>query len=208
MPEQEPNSIRERRPAICCRWIMWKCGWVASLAASIACASAPASQPSEAPRVVLDSIADVHNDTFDSTYRVDGPLRVPRSTLDERLGFFLQSRVNKYTGASSHVLVGVHVYHGDWLFWERGSLDTQAPLTFVESRREVGQCGAERGGGCRLTETFGLVVPENLLRSRSDGFSVKVYARSGAEFVLDVEPLLVVEHLRVVDSLTAVVRRR
>jgi hypothetical protein len=188
-----------------------------ALAACMACTVTPVANRVNVANSTPPRPAFVSSDPFDSTLTVNGSVRWAvvegyperRSTqLNLRPpGYFLQTRINKHSGAASHVLAVQHTYSGEWVFWERANLDDQRPLTFIQSEREVLSCSAYLG--CSHKEVFGAVIPDSIMAARRSGLRVKFYSSSGPTAIASVDSALLGEQRRVVDSVrTTLVRSK
>lgn len=189
---------------------------ISALVIAAACAAvAPPARP-VTPEPPPRTVALVDDDAFDSTLTVSGPLRwaviaLPSDSRAATLGlrepgYFLQSRINKHSASTSHILVVSHTYTGDWIFWDRANLDDQQSLEFVPSEQKVLSC-SRYGRSCSHREVFGATLADSLLVARPGGLRVKFYSSTGRTGIFAVDSGMVREQLRVVDSVRTAISR-
>lgn len=91
----------------------------------------------------------------------------------------------------------------------RGVVQTVAPsgrlLELTGRSHDEHSCYG--GGSCSPYETFGMRVPDALLRASRDSVAVRLY-RAGAEFIITVHRDLIDPYLEAVDSVTAALRKK
>ena len=99
--------------------------------------------------------------------------------------------------APMHQLYVTNSYRGDWKFWRRANGQNANELELVEISSDVISCRY----GCSYAEAFGITLSDSLLQAnRTNGYAVKVYAKSGDELVLTIpSPLIDAQLARVAE---------
>lgn len=140
---------------------------------------------------------DTKDDQFTASATIAGTKQFENPFGGVFKEWFIRSFVDKKTGVVSHQLyVNTH-YFGEWHFYESGADDTAAILPFLQIDRHVGNCG----GMCDFDETFALTLQDSVLRARAaSGFAVKVSAKDGTSFILQVSPGQIKPQLAAVDD--------
>jgi hypothetical protein len=111
--------------------------------------------------------------------------------------WFIRSFVNKETGSVRHQLYVATNYPGDWRFYNSAADDTATALPFLSIDRQVNDCHAY----CDFDETFAVVLQDSTLRARAGGgFEVKISAKDGSAFILQVPPGQIQPQLATVDE--------
>lgn len=84
----------------------------------------------------------------------------------------------------------------------RASLDSHA-LRLDPVMRESHACD---GGNCLPAATYGIAIPDTIMRSDRDSLVVKLYTRTDSELSFTLRRDLIAGYLRAVDSVTAALR--
>ena len=116
---------------------------------------------------------------------------------DLKGAFFLRSFINKKTKDVTHQLYIYCTYHWNWRFYNSAHLSGGKALEFTEIRRDF-NC---TDGICTYYEHFGADISDEFLRKNTEGFSVKISAKSGDNAVINVKSNLVIEQLKEIDKL-------
>jgi hypothetical protein len=117
---------------------------------------------------------------------------------DPSSSYFLRSWVDKTSGAVKHQLYVGDYYNGSWIFWDRVNSQDAQPLEFVPITRRVVGCYSTIG--CYYEETFGVSIPDAMLKAHQDGFMVKFYAKTGNELILPVTSQQIRQQLKAIDA--------
>jgi hypothetical protein len=154
-----------------------------------------------APQTVGDSV-QVESDQFskDITLTGVGVLINPLGGTVRK--WFIRSWINKDTHAVSHQLYVSISYTGDWKFFQWAADDTSKTLEVVKIDSHVDSCS---GGflGCDLSETVGITLDDATLRGRAtQGYQIKLSAKSGDALILDISPEQITKQLAAVDAYT------
>jgi hypothetical protein len=131
----------------------------------------------------------VKNDSYSEQTQIIGISK--RSKADgggiggTSINYFLRSFINKNDTTTLHQIYIESVYVGnDWNFYQRASLEGGKNLELLEIGRDV-SCSSYV---CTYEETVAVTIPEDILEESTSGLSLKVYAQSGNEFVVDLTP--------------------
>jgi len=116
---------------------------------------------------------------------------------DLKGAFFLRSFINKKTKDVTHQLYIYCTYHWNWRFYNSAHLSGGKALEFTEIRRDF-NC---TDGICTYYEHFGADISDEFLRKNTEGFSVKISAKSGDNAVINVKSNQVIEQLKEIDKL-------
>ena len=116
---------------------------------------------------------------------------------DLKGAFFLRSFINKKTKDVTHQLYIYCTYHWNWRFYNSAHLSGGKALEFTEIRRDF-NC---TDGICTYYEHFGADISDEFLRKNTEGFSVKISAKSGDNAVINVKSNQVIEQLKERDKL-------
>ena len=116
---------------------------------------------------------------------------------DLKGAFFLRSFINKKTKDVTHQLYIYCNYRWDWRFYNSAYLSGGKALEFTEISRDV-SC---TNGICTYYEHFGVDISDEFLRKNTEGFSVKISAKSGDNAVINVKSNQVIEQLKEIDKL-------
>ena len=116
---------------------------------------------------------------------------------DLKGAFFLRSFINKKTKDVTHQLYIYCTYHWNWRFYNSAHLSGGKALEFTEIRRDF-NC---TDGICTYYEHFGAYISDEFLRKNTEGFSVKISAKSGDNAVINVKSNQVIEQLKEIDKL-------
>lgn len=110
--------------------------------------------------------------------------------------YFLRSLRDADTGEVRHQLYIENYYlASNWKFYERASYMGGEDAEFVKISSEVITCP----GGCVYNEIFAVMIPDNRLRDESDGISLKVYAQSGNEMIIDISERQITAQIKALD---------
>lgn len=99
---------------------------------------------------------------------------------------FIKSFKDRESGDYSHELRVTVTYYGNWHNFERTAYKGGTDAEFVFINDVVESCD---GNTCKLTERFAIPLNESFLKNNLDGFSLKAFAQSGQEIILDVTNL-------------------
>ena len=126
---------------------------------------------------------------------------------DASNNYFLRSVVEKTSGQVAHQLYVANYYRSSegWIVWSRANGEDAQPLEFVSIHRGVISCGADVG--CALEEDFGAVIPDPKLRAYQGGFSVKFYAETGKELVIQLTSQQIQQQLKAIEDFQASSKR-
>lgn len=109
----------------------------------------------------------------------------------------IRTWLDRETQTSKHQLYVDIGYIGDWRFYDRAADDDAHQLDVVQIATNVGSCR----GGCSLSETVGVTLPEGTLRAKAaTGFQIKLFAKSGDSLVLDITPQQIATQLAAIDG--------
>lgn len=86
------------------------------------------------------------------------------------------------------------------------ALTPTRPLKLTGVARDSRACAG--GRSCLPSETFGVRIPDEFLRSNRDSLPVKFYARDGHEMQITIHRDLINVYLATVDSVTASLRKK
>jgi len=108
--------------------------------------------------------------------------------------YLLRTFITKKDSSMTHQLYVKYRYTDeDWRFYHSAYLKGGVPLEFVEIDSKV-------LGKNFLMEMFGITIPDSILRRDTSGFAVKVYAKSGNNFVVNVTPDQVKQQLTAINA--------
>lgn len=111
--------------------------------------------------------------------------------------FFLRSFYHRDTGELGlhQLYVSRFYYRSQWLFLDSAADDSGAARPVILIKRQAHECMAL--AACSFTETLGVTLPDDFLRSRADrGFRVQVSAQNGeGAFVVEVPSNYLQGHL-------------
>lgn len=99
--------------------------------------------------------------------------------------WMIKSFINKQTGTETDQLYIMFMYSFGWRFYEAAADDHAQPLSLRVLGREVEDCNAM---SCIYSETVGVMLPDGYLDQRSEGFQVKIQARSGDSQIIQISP--------------------
>jgi len=88
-----------------------------------------------------------------------------------------------------------------WVIWSRANTQDAQQLEFVSIRRAVISCGSYTG--CSYAEDFGATIPDTILKTHLDGFSVKFYAQTGKEMVITLTSQQIRQQLKAIEDFQA-----
>lgn len=153
--------------------------------------AAPAEAAPRAPAV------QVTTDQFSKEVAFVGPIGAVNPFGGTSRIWRLRSWLNKETKVVSHQLY-VDIGHvGSWRWYSIAADDQANTLEVLRIHSNVGSCR----GGCSLSETVGITLADDLLRSRSStGFQIKLSAQSGASFIIDVSAEQIGAQLNAIDT--------
>lgn len=98
------------------------------------------------------------------------------------INYFLRSFINKNDSTTLHQVYIQSVYVGsDWNFYQRASLEGGKNLELLEIGRDV-SCSSYV---CTYEETVAATIPNDILEESTSGLSLKVYAKSGNSFIVN-----------------------
>jgi len=120
---------------------------------------------------------------------------------DRNTEYLLRSWVDKKSGQVTHQVYVANFYHGDWIFWSRANSEDAQPLQFVPIKQEVVTC--DEFSRCSHSEHFAALIPDTVLRTHQDGFSVKFYGKTGKEMILRLTPQQIRQQLKVIEDFQA-----
>jgi hypothetical protein len=140
----------------------------------------------------------IESSEFETSTKITG-VEARLSENDPWSRQFLRSWIDKKTGEVTHQLYVFQSYAGDWRFWQGANGEDAQSLPFTEISRDVGSCAH----GCTLYESFGVSLPDTLLRAHAAGYRVKAYAKSGLTMVVFVSPEQIASQLQAVASAKA-----
>lgn len=173
---------------------MFRLARVALVFAALATA-APAEAAPRAPAV------QVTTDQFSKEVAFVGPIGAVNPFGGTSRIWRLRSWLNKETKAVSHQLYVDIRYIGSWRWYSAAADDQANSLEVIRIHSNVGSCR----GGCSLSETVGIALDDDLLRSRaSTGFQLKLSAQSGASFIIDVSADQIATQLNAIDTYSGV----
>jgi len=110
--------------------------------------------------------------------------------------YYIRSWINKRTAVVTHQLYVSVWYRGEWHYYQRANGQDAMPIPFTEISRDVVSCAG--GRGCVLSEDFGIDLSDAVLAANPLGFSVKFYAKDGADFILQISQAQIREQLQAV----------
>jgi hypothetical protein len=113
--------------------------------------------------------------------------------------------VNKTNGQVKHQLYVSDYYQGSWVFWSRANSQDAQPLEFVSISRDIIYCGSHVG--CSYSEQLGATIPDTILKTHQDGFSVKFYANTGKEMVTTLTSQQIRQQLKAIEDFQASMKR-
>lgn len=98
------------------------------------------------------------------------------------INYFLRSFIDKNDSTTVHQVYIETVYVGnDWNFYQRASLEGGKDLELLSIGRDV-SCSSYV---CTYEETVGVILPQDILEKSTSGLSLKVYAKSGSSFIVN-----------------------
>jgi hypothetical protein len=133
----------------------------------------------------LRKAVEVEDDKYERVATVVG--------IEEKIGadpmsfsrFFIRSWIDKESGNVIHQIYVFYSYSGqNWRFYQRANSQEAQPLELTEIDRDV-NCYQY---GCTYYETLGVMIADEYLRNHLNGFSIKISARSGHSFIIEVTP--------------------
>jgi hypothetical protein len=147
----------------------------------------------------LGTSVQVENSQFESFVKFQGiEERYPGSEFNS---YLLRSWVNKTNNQAKHQLYVSNYYNGSWTVWVNANSQDAQPLEFVSISRDVIFCGADTG--CSYSEQFGATIPDTMLKTHQDGFSVKFYAKTGKEMVITLTSQQIRQQLKAIEAFQA-----
>ena len=145
--------------------------------------------------LLLRENVKVKTDEFEPTINIYG---IEHSVDDNLLNrYFIRSFIDKVSKVVSHQIYVNYSYKGEWHFYRRANVSGGDEFKFTEIDRDV-DCSSSI---CSYYERFGITIPDKYLRDKIDGFSIKISAKSGHSFIINISGTQVSEQIRVIDSL-------
>lgn len=97
--------------------------------------------------------------------------------------YFIRSWTESESMSASHQIYIESMYVGDWKFYRKATLLGGEELEVIDIDSEVVTCTGY--GICTLKEVIGVDLPHEYLVNNPDGISMKVFAQSGDEIIVD-----------------------
>ena len=166
---------------------------LASAAAMIILVAGTAETAMAAPRGGVQ----VQDDKFSPAASFTGPSDSVNPFGGTFRLWFLRAAVNKSDGTAVYQLYVDTNYLWHWRFWEMAADDHAVLHPVVQIAQSVDDCS---GGVCSYSETLGVSLDEAFLEARSDGFEIKLTAKSGDTLVLPVSGPQIAPLLKAVDT--------
>ena len=118
--------------------------------------------------------------------------------------WFINSSVDKTSGARSHSLLFFHSYQAEkWRHWDGAVTDDAKDMQVVSMKRNVDSCD---GRFCKYYEVIAIPLDEPLLESRrGKGFKLRLRAEDGDSFVLTLAGDLIGDQVAAARSYSAAI---
>jgi len=145
--------------------------------------------------ILLRENVEVITDEFEPTINIYGIEDIVEDNILNQ--YFIRSFIDKVSKEISHQIYVSYRYQGDWRFYRRANVSGGEEFKFIEIDRDV-DCS---NSICTYYEQFGIIIPDEYLRDKTNGFSIKISAKSGHSIALEITGTQVNEQIRAIDSL-------